>query len=218
MIETQARKLRKVIMRRSILTLSICSLFAINAEAQDEWVSMFNGKDLSGWRVNENKDSVYVKDGALVTHGPRAHAFFVGKDGKADFKNFHLKAKVMTMPQANSGIYFHTKYQDSGWPNKGYEAQVNNTQRDPKKTGGLYNVQDNFKAPVKDNEWFDYEIIVKGKHIVVKINGKTISDYTEPDDLDRPERCLSSGTFALQAHDPGSKVMYKDMNYKLFAD
>ena len=207
-------------MRRSVLTLSICSLFAINAEAQDkwEWVSMFNGKDLSGWRVNENKDSVYVKDGALVTHGPRAHAFFVGKDGKADFKNFHLKAKVMTMPQANSGIYFHTKYQDSGWPNKGYEAQVNNTQRDPKKTGGLYNVQDNFKAPVKDNEWFDYEIIVKGKHIVVKINGKTISDYTEPDDLDRPERCLSSGTFALQAHDPGSKVMYKDMNYKLLAD
>ena len=79
-------------------------------------------------------------------------------------------------------------------------------------------MKDNFEAPVKDGEWFDYEIIVKGKHIVVKINGKVVSDYTEPDDLDRPERQLSHGTFALQAHDPGSKVMYKDLNYKLFAD
>eukprot|EP01043_Picozoa_sp_COSAG02_P108969 COSAG02_NODE_45019_length_361_cov_0.583969_1_plen_64_part_10 len=64
------------------------------------------------------------------------------------------------MPGANSGIYFHTKFLKSGWPNRGYEAQVNNTQSDKKKTGGLYNVKDNFKAPVKDNEWFDYDIIV----------------------------------------------------------
>ena len=52
----------------------------------------------------------------------------------------------------------------------------------------------------------------------MKINGKTVSDYTEPEGLDRPNRQLSSGTFALQAHDPDSKVMYKDLNYKLFAD
>lgn len=217
-IEIRAYHSRKVTMKTSVLTLALCMIFSTTCMAQEDWVSMFNGKDLSGWRVNENKGSVYVEDGALVTHGPRAHAFFVGDDGKADFKDFHFKAKVMTKPKANSGIYFHTRYLESGWPNMGYEAQVNNTQGDPKKTGGLYNVKDNFKAPVKDNEWFDYEIIVKGKHIVVKINGKTISDYTEPADLDRPERQLSNGTFALQAHDPGSKVMYKDLNYKLFAD
>ena len=209
---------RKINMNSIVVSLVVCVLISSISMAQDDWVSMFNGKDLNGWRVNENKDSVYVEKGALVTHGPRAHAFFVGPDGKADFKNFHFKAKVMTLPKANSGIYFHTQYLDSGWPDKGYEAQVNNTQKDPKKTGGLYNVKDNFKAPVKDNEWFDYEIIVKGKHIVVKINGKTVSDYTEPEGLDRPNRQLSSGTFALQAHDPDSKVMYKDLNYKLFAD
>ena len=184
------------------------------AQDNDEWTSMFNGKNLLGWHVNENHKSAYVEDGCLVTHGPRAHVFYVGEKGHAEFKDFHFKAKVMTMPGANSGIYFHTAFLHSGWPNKGYEAQVNNTQRDPKKTGGLYNVQDNFKTPVKDNEWFDYEIIVQGKHIVTKINGKVISDYTEPDDLDRPQRQLSSGTFALQAHDPDSKVLYKELKVK----
>ena len=95
---------------------------------------------------------------------------------------------------------------------------MNNTQGDPKKTGGLYGVKDNFEAPVKDNEWFDYEVIVKGKQIQIKINGKTITDYTEPDDLNRPERQLSTGTIALQAHDPGSKVFYKDLKIKPMDD
>ena len=191
------------------------ALFSGMSKAQEDgWTKMFNGKDLDGWKVNENEKSVYIEDGCLVTHGPRAHVFYVGEKENAEFTNFHFKAKVKTMPKSNSGIYFHTKFLKSGWPNKGYEAQVNNTQSDPKKTGGLYNVKDNFEAPVKDNEWFDYEIIVKDKHIVVKINGKTITDYTEPDDLDRPERQLSSGTFALQAHDPVSKVFYKDLMVK----
>jgi hypothetical protein len=61
---------------------------------------------------------------------------------------------------------------------------------------------------------FGYEILVQGKHIVLKIDSKTISDDTEPDDLDRPERCLSHGTFALQAHDPASKVYFKDLSVK----
>ncbi len=191
-----------------------CSL----VNAQEGAIEMFNGKNLLGWHVNENPESVYVEDGCLVTHGKRAHAFYVGPNGHCDVKNFHFIAKVKTMKSANSGIYFHTKFLESGWPNKGYEAQVNNTQGDPKKTGGLYNVQDNFKAPVEDGVWFDYEIIVQGKHIVVKINGKTISDYTEPDGLDRPDRQLSSGTFALQAHDPGSKVYYKDMKFAVIPD
>ncbi len=189
------------------------------ASAQDDgFVSMFNGQNLLGWHLNETPDCCRVEDGSIVVHGERGHLFYVGETGFANFKNFHFKAKVQTMKGANSGIYFHTKFQDTGWPSTGYEAQVNNTQQDPKKTGGLYAIQDNFEAPVKDGEWFDYEIIVEGKHIVIKINGKTISDYTEPDDLDRPERQLSSGTFALQAHDPGSKVMFKELMVKRLAD
>ena len=199
-----------------------CS-FVLSAAASadhhnNEWISMFNGRNLDGWKVNENKDSIGVDDGMMVIDGPIAHAFFVGADGKADFKDFHFQAQVKTMKGANSGIYFHTKFQDSGWPSKGYECQVNNTHTDVKKTGGLYGIKDNFEAPAKDGEWFDYDIIVKGKHIVIKINDKTIVDYTEPDKAKREgqfkDRLISSGTFAIQAHDPKSVVHYRNMRVK----
>ena len=184
-------------------------------DRQDGWVSLFNGKTLDGWKASENKDSCRVEAGAICVNGPRSHLFYVGEVNGGEFKNFELKCDVKTMPKANSGIYFHTDYQDEGWPAKGYEAQVNNTQGDPKKTGGLYAVQDVYEAPAKDNEWFDYHIIVRGKRIIIKINGETTADYTEEDDLDREGRRLSSGTFALQAHDPGSKVLYKNLRVKV---
>ena len=201
-----------------ILAIAVACCSVALADPEAGWEVMFNGKNLTGWKVNEHQDAVRVEDGLIVVQGKRAHAFYMGKDGKADFKNFVMQAEVMTEPQANSGIYFHTKYQDDGWPSKGYECQVNNTQSDPKKTGGLYNVQDNFKAPAKDNEWFKYEIEVQGKHIVVRINDRIISAYTEPKDLDRPERQVDHGTFALQAHDPGSKVYYRNMRVKRLPD
>ena len=207
-------------MTRLLLTSFAAFCLTSTAFAQDaEFKSMFNGKNLLGWHVNESPGSVYIEDAAIVTHGERAHAFYVGETGHADFKDFHFKCKVMTRPKANSGIYFHTKFESEGWPTQGYECQVNNTQSDPKKTGGLYAVKDNFEAPVKDDVWFDYEIMVEGKHVVVKVDGKVITDYTEPGDVERKEgfkgRLIGSGTIALQAHDPDSKVYYKDLMLKV---
>lgn len=207
-------------MSRILSTALLVCLFVTPCWAQDsEFKSMFNGENLLGWHVNEKPKSVYVEDGCLVTHGERAHVFYVGDSGHADFSDFHFKCKVKTKPQANSGIYFHTKFEDSGWPTVGYEAQVNNTQSDPKKTGGLYAIKDCFEAPAKDDVWFDYEIMVQGKHIMIKIDGKVITDYTEPENPERKEgmekRLLGSGTIAFQAHDPGSKVYYKDLMLKV---
>jgi hypothetical protein len=123
----------------------------------------------------------------------------------------------MTFPGANSGFYFHTEFQESGFPNKGFEVQVNNTHKDPKKTAGLYNIKDNFEAPAKDEEWFKLEIIVQGKHVVTKVNDKVITDWTQEGDKGpekQPGRVIDHGTFAIQGHDPGSKVMYKDIEVK----
>jgi hypothetical protein len=196
-----------------VVVLGSLSVRAVCAD-DAQWTSMFNGKDMTGWKIAENPDSFQVQDGMIVVNGRRAHAFYVGPDGNAEFKNFHFKAQVKTTPGSNSGLYFHTKYLERGWPNRGYEAQVNNSHTDPKRTGGLYNVQDNYKNVAADDEWFDYEILVEGKHIQVKINGQTISDYTEPDDVKRPDRQLSSGTFAIQAHDPKSKVFLRELKVK----
>lgn len=182
---------------------------------QEGWISLFDGKTLDGWRASENKETFSVRDGMIVVEGPRSHLFYVGEVGGADFTNFEWKADVKTEPGSNSGMYFHTTYQEEGWPGKGYEVQVNNTHRDPKKTGGLYAIVDVFEAPATDGEWFTQEVRVEGRRIVVKVNGETTVDYTEPDGLDRPERQLSSGTVALQGHDPDSVVYYKNIFIRL---
>lgn len=182
------------------------------------WFSLFDGKTLDGWKINENRQGWKVEDGKIVAHGPRSHMFYEGPVGRADFKNFELKCEVYTYPKANSGIFFHTKYQNDGWPGHGHEAQVNATHGDPRKTGSLYGVKDVMdEAPHKDNEWFDYHIIVRGKRIIFKVNGKTVLDYTEPDDVGGTRR-LSRGTIALQAHDPGSRMYYRNIRIRLLPD
>ena len=81
--------------------------------------SLFDGKSLDGWKANENPQSFKVQDGNIVVNGQRSHLFYVGPVNNHDFKDFHFKAEVMTFPNSNSGIYFHTKYQDKGFPNAG---------------------------------------------------------------------------------------------------
>ena len=199
----------------ALLVLILLVTGAQAAEKDDGWVKLFDGKSMKGWKANENKKSWSVEDGALVCHGPRSHLFYMGAD--KPYVNFEFKADVKTTPGSNAGIYFHTKYQESGWPKAGFEAQVNNSHGDPKKTGSLYAVVDVLKAPAKDGEWFTQHIIVRGKRIIIKVNGKTLVDYTEPADKKPGKgfaRMIDRGTFAFQAHDPKSKVYFKNVMAK----
>ena len=189
---------------------------AFAADKDGEWKNMFDGKSLDGWKASENKDSWKVVDGNLVCHGPRSHLFYVAE--KDAFKNFEFECEVMTTPGSNAGIYFHTRYQETGWPRYGLECQVNVTQSDPKKSGSLYGVVDIPNPGLKDNEWYKTSIRVEGRHIVIKINDKITVDYTEPEG--KPafsaefERRLGDGTFALQAHDPDSKVYFRNLKVR----
>lgn len=183
------------------------------AKADGEgWKTIFDGKSMDGWKINENSKSWKLENGALVANGPRSHAFYVGDE--KPFVNFELKVEVMTKPGSNGGIFFHTKYQEEGWPKQGYETQVNNTYKpDPQKTAGLYNTVKVLEPAAKDGVWWTQHIIVTGKKIVVKVDDKTVVDYTEPAEVAGPVK-LSSGTFALQAHDPGSTVAYRNIRVK----
>ena len=177
--------------------------------------SLFDGKTLAGWKANENADSWKVVDGAIVCRGPRSHLFYVGPDPAkpADFTDFHFKAEVMTRPGANAGIFFHTAFQADGWPQVGYEMQVNNSQKDPVRTGSIYNVVKNFTPPAKDDVWFTQELVVQGKRISVSVDGRVLFEFVEPDGV-TGTRKLSHGTFALQAHDPGSEVHFRNIRVK----
>ncbi|MEZ5304562.1 MAG: family 16 glycoside hydrolase [Verrucomicrobiales bacterium] len=100
---------------------------------------------------------------------------------------------------------------------KGYEAR-STTPTATKKTAGklLYAVKDNFEG-FKDDEWMDYHIKVEGKHIVISINGKGVTDYTEPENPEHlkqmPGNKLAPGTIAFQAR-PEEQVFYKDIQLK----
>jgi hypothetical protein len=189
------------------------------AEKSAGWQLLFDGKTLNGWKASENPGVFSVQDGILVVFGKRSHLFYTGPVANAQFKNFELTLDIKTFPKANSGVYFHTEYQESGWPAKGYEVQVNNTHKDVRKGAGLYAIKDNLEAPAKDEEWYTMRIKVEGKRAQTFVNGKQIVDYTEEAKPERPEamkgRLITSGTFAIQGHDPESKVMYRNIKVRV---
>ena len=206
-------------MKRFLLTLATCAALTtpmIAAESEEGFETIFDGKTLNGWKMaTENTNSWKIVDGAIVANGERSHLFYIG-DGKA-FKDFELKVDVMTKPNSNGGIYFHTKYQEKDWPRGGFECQVNNTQSDWKKTGSLYDVVNVAVPWSQDNKWWTQHITVKGNNVTVKVDGKIVLSYTEPVGAQpgKPfERKLGEGTFAFQAHDPGSTIMYKNVRVK----
>jgi type 1 glutamine amidotransferase len=209
----------------AVLVIGVaCSLAPAAEDGWEELLKITDGQ-IEGWQKTENMGTWIAKDGMYITQGPRSHLFYVGPVENANFRNFELKVEVKTEKGSNSGIYFHTELQDNGWPNKGYEVQVNNTHSDWRKTGGLYGVEDlDVKnSPVADGEWFTEHIIVQGSRITVKVKGETMADWVTtvdwvelPKYSDRkdPARKLSSGTFALQGHDPKSVVYYRSVKVK----
>ena len=207
---------------RRLAVLAVVTAVALGCWAADApkpdadgWYTLFDGKSLDGWKASENQKTFSVVDGKIQTFGPRSHLFYVGPVNNATFTNFELKLEIMTAPGANSGVYFHTAYQDRGWPGKGFECQVNASHKDWKKTGSLYNIVNTRKAPHKDDVWWEYQIIVKGKTVTTKVDGKTIIEYTEKPDAGRK---LGKGTVCLQGHDPKSKVLYRSIRIKPLPD
>jgi hypothetical protein len=216
-----------MILRCSLAALLISLISAAAGAAadapkpdKDGWYSLFNGKDLEGWKVSEeNADSFRVEDGHIVANGEPAHLYYAGPVNDAKFKNFQWKCEIMTRPKANSGMYFHTNYQKGGWPSTGIEVQVNNSHTDPRRTASIYRIKDVMNdAPAKDDEWFTQEVIVKGNKVTVKVNDNVVNEWEQPEDFKREEGWdkakIGEGTFALQAHDPGSEVHYRKVLVK----
>jgi hypothetical protein len=197
--------------------------------ADEGWVELFNGHTLDGWRPSENKASWKVINGSLAADGPRSHLFYTGPLHDASFKNFQLEVECLAHPGCNSGAYFHTAYQETGFPIKGFEVQVNNTAtgegsyRERKKTGSLYGIRNIYKRFIADDQWFKIKVLVRGKSVQIRLDGMLVVDYVEPtppvipDGLET-ERFLDRGTFALQCHNNGSKALFRSIRVKPLPD
>ena len=199
----------KTHIRLAVVTLGIlaCSSAMSANKPDDGWIALFDGQTLAGWKASENPPTFSVANGEIVVHGPRAHLFYDGAVMNHEFKDFELKADVLTKPGANSGIFVRTAFQPTGFPSNGYEVQVNNSQSDWRRTGSLYAVRD-IREAMKDNEWFTLHTVVQGRRVRIMINDRQVVDYTEPDSS---KTRLTGGTIALQGHDPGSEVHYRNI-------
>jgi len=207
-------------MLRRFLLVTLLLLPAL-AFAQDGWIPLFDGKTLDGWKANESQTTWKVIDGQIANEGPRSHLFYVGNGTNADWKNFEFKAVVMARPASNGGIYFHTQFQDTGFPSKGFEVQVCNIcGGEMKRTASLYAMRNVYKPMAKADEWFEMRIVVRGKNVQIFVNGIQTVDFVEPDPPAPPTqgRVLSHGTFALQGHDPNSRTLYKSIMVRPLPD
>ena len=74
------------------------------------------------------------------------------------------------------------------------------------------------EAPAQDDQWFAMRVRVEGKHVQIWVDGNQTVDYTEPEGVERADgfkgRLIDRGTFALQCHDPGSRVAYKQIRVR----
>jgi len=206
------------------LTLS-STTFAV---ADDGWQTLFNGKDLTGWRANYYPDSWSVVDGAIRAHATAesSHLFYAGDRPKGKFvayEDFVLELSARGERDSNSGIYFHTDYQTLNRRHhlaNGYEVQLDSAPNAKRATGSLYAVVDLQKSAVDESRWFRVRITVKDKHIVIQIDDKTLVEYTEPANVKREtdkagrKLNLSGGAIALQGHDPRSTFYFKNIRIK----
>lgn len=196
-------------MKTNWMILPLCALLA-SAFAQDKapmpgkdgWVSMFDGKTLNGWKPTERPENWSVVNGSIVGKGERSHLFWMAEE----CVNCEFRAEVKLNKNGNSGMYFRAQFM-TGWPN-GYEAQVNNSHKDPKRTGSLYNIVNVFEQLVPDDTWWTQHIIAEDNHIVIKVNGKTVVDHVDE------KRTHTKGYLALQQHDPGSVVEYRNLMFR----
>jgi len=206
-------------MKGILLTVAGSLLLALQLHGADPeagFKTIFDGTSLAGWKTaTEHPGTWKIEDGALVAHGERCHIYYVGEE--KPFKDFELKVDVMTEPGSNGGIYFHTRYQEEGWPKYGFESQVNVSHTDWIKTGSLYGVVNVGLTTAQDNKWWTQHIIVQGNRVTVKVDGKTVLEYNEPPGARAGAdytRKIEGGTFALQAHDPKSIIRYKNIRVK----
>jgi hypothetical protein len=211
-----------------VVALLGAGLQSAPAAPEPGFTSLFNGKDLTGWKAGGPPESFSVQDGAIVTTGPTSHLYYDGAFHDHSFRNFELRVDVMTRRGANGGVYVLTEYESTGgnvratgrFPSKGFEIQVNNSHTDRIRTGSLYHVSDVLdESPAKDDEWFTEDIVVRGDTITVSVNGKQVVRWTQPADWDGGRegpgrRITGPGTIALQCHDPGSTVYYRNIRIK----
>ncbi len=238
-------------MLRLFLLVAFSLAFALSpaVQAQDKaetkseeagWVQLFNGKDLTGWKIPNPPSNSFtsvekkmengkvvafigktkagkditlwqVKDGVIIGGGPASHIF----SERGDYENFHFRIEAKINDKGNSGQYFRTEF-GPNFP-KGYECQINATHGDAVKSGSLY--------PANGIDKDEKHLVRKANHKpdewftqeVIAVGSKitVITNGKTMFEYTIPgDKYFTKGHFALQGHDPGSIMSFRKIEVK----
>jgi predicted Ser/Thr protein kinase len=190
-------------------------LAKVDGPPLDEWLPLFNGKDLTGWSIYpEGTVGWDVQDGAMVGSGPVSTLF--SRHGW--YRNFHVRIEAMINDGGRSALGFRAKYGPGTPAGAGWRAFINSTSADSRsaRTGALELhrgnssslVQRQDKPPVPPDTWFTYEAIARGHQIVVKVDGKETANYLDTD------KTLSKGFFLLEHPDKATVFKVRKFEVK----
>ena len=192
------------------LALMVMAAWAQNP-AESGWVSLFNGKDLSGWRA-------YGAEKWVVENGEILGESTAGKYGylttEKTYRDFLLRVRFKCEGEGNYGVFLRSRI--TGQSETGPDIEGTQVEVDPKQhTGGIYESggrgwvalpTEEGERAIKPRDWNDLEIAIEGKHVVTRLNGVQIVDYYDP----APR--FKEGVVGLQLHTGGgARVHWKDI-------
>ncbi len=228
----------------AILSTAPAGKSSTAGKSEDGWIPLFNGKDLTGWKMvnppsgdfksvaaktnaegkviayvgtlkNGKEETLWrVENGTIIGGGHASHLFTEG----GDYDNFRYRVEAKINDKGNSGQYFRAKFAP-GFP-PGYEAQINATHRDPIRTGSLY---PDGRTKLR-NHAKEITVMNTAPHKpdefftqeVIADGPHIIIMVNGKKTLDwtDPDKTFTKGHFALQGHDPGSVMTFKKVEYQ----
>ncbi len=194
--------------------LSMILAAALGAQQQPlpgaDWISLFNGKDLSGW-VEVGEEKWMVEDGTI--HGIAVTDAYGYLQTEKKYTDFHLGIRFRCEGNGNSGLFFHVDFKP-GTPNVSQGLQFEIDCQVNRHTAGIYGdgrAWVVWPAPeketvVRQDDWNEMQVRVAGNRYVARLNGVEMIDFTDP----KPKSF--DGYIALQLHSGGDGNMrFKDI-------
>ena len=179
------------------------------------FVPIFNGKDLSGWKTRPELESDWkVENGVLIESSLNSSHLSTKRD---DYQDFHLLAETRISDRHYGQVVIRDTFSQSGDPGEGYRIILNSTNGNPTKTGSLAApgkgpVVHITETPIQPDQWFTLEVIAEGNRVVVKVNGKTTADHSDP------ERRFTRGRITLvgfnQIREPDRRLELRRIEIK----
>jgi len=191
-----------------LIVLGFYSCSACGCSKKSETISLFNGKDLSGWTIN-GTEKWYVENGELVCEsGPDKEYGYLSSDEK--YKNFELSLEFKQNADGNSGVFFRSSI--DGVKISGWQVEVAPPNHD---TGGIYEsygrgwlvrIPDEKENILKMGEWNKLKIRVVDDNVKTWLNGESMVDFTDS------KIGEGYGFIALQIHSGGGiKIQWRNL-------